>query len=159
MRKTLSVLALTACLFACHTVTSPSQNADTLLVGTWTADTADIHISFTLKAAGCSFDPNAGALGETVCTSLGQGSFSVMTPAVTGNFLVTASYDHLSGELPSFPYVQFSANQQNGTQADAGLNAAMPDSSHLTGMIQPVTGIPGYTFGADSGVALTFTRQ
>lgn len=159
MRRFVAALALTTCMLACSTITNPSQNSDTLLVGTWTADTADIHISFTLKAAGCSFDPSAGLAGETVCTSLGQGSFRVMTPAVTGNLLATASYDHVTGELPSLPYVQFSTGAGNGTSAAAGLSAAMPDSSHLVGTISPVTGIQAYAFGADSGVKLTFTRQ
>jgi hypothetical protein len=159
MRRFVAALSLTTCVLACSTITSPSKNADTLLAGTWTADTADIHISFTLKPAGCIFDPSAGLAGETVCTSLGQGSFRVMTPAVTGDLLATATYDHVSGELPTLPYVQFTANQGGGASAGAGLHATMPDSSHLVGTIAPVTGIQAYAFGADSGVTLTFTRQ
>jgi len=159
MRRLVAALALTTCILACSTITSPSQNADTLLAGTWTADTADIHISFTLKPAGCIFDPGVGLAGESVCTSLGQGSFHVMTPAVTGNLLATATYDHVTGELPSTPYVQFSTDAGSGTSAAAALNASMPDSSHLVGTINPVAGVQGFAFGADSGVTLTFTRQ
>ncbi|MGH7624635.1 MAG: hypothetical protein ACREOJ_04860 [Gemmatimonadaceae bacterium] len=159
MRKFLSALALAAGVLACSVSTNPSPNADSLLVGTWTADTADIHISLNLDQAGCSFDPGAGVTGEYICTSLGQGSFHVMTPAVQGNFSASASYDHVPGELASVPYVQFSMDEGSGTFAGAALSATMPDSSHLVGEISPVAGVKDFVFGADSGITLTFTRQ